>query len=90
MAQHRFLKPRKCVDADTRVFSAAELHAACECAVKIAQRQTFSDVTEVVEVNGWRNTVKRVKMNRCKQQLKSLSKLCPIAVNGVLQVGRRL
>ena len=85
--QHRFLKSRKCVDADTGVLSAAELHVACECAVKIAQRQTFSDVAVAVEAHGWRYTVKGVKENRCKQQLKSLSKLCPIAVNGVLRVG---
>ena len=88
--QHRFLKSRKCVDADTGVLGAAELHVACECAVKIAQHQTFPDVAVAVEAHGWRDTVKGVKENRCKQQLKSLNKLCPIAVNGVLRVGGRL
>ena len=34
--------------------------------------------------------MKGVKENRCKQQLKSLSKLCPNAVNGVLRAGGRL
>ena len=86
--QHRFFKSRKCVDADTG--SASELHVACECAVKIAQHQTFPDVAVAVEAHGWRDTVKGVKENRCKQQLKSLSKLCPIADNGVLRVGGKL
>ena len=85
--QHRFLKSQKYVDADTGVLSAAELHVFCECAVKIAQRQIFSDVAVAVEAHGWRDTVKGVKENRCKQQLKSLSKLCPIAVNGVFAGG---
>ena len=58
--------------------------------MKIAQHQTFPDVAVAVEAHGWRDTVKGVKENRCKQQLKSLSKLCPIAVNGVLRVGGRL
>ena len=58
--------------------------------LNIAQRQTLPDVTEAVEAYGWRDTVKEAKENRYKQQLKSLSKLCPIAVNGVLPVGGRL
>ena len=88
--QHSFLKSRKCVDADRGVLSSAELHAACDCAVKIAQRQTFPNVTEAVEAHGWRGTVKAVETNRCKQQLQSFSKLCFIAVNGVLPLGGRL
>ena len=56
--QHRFLKSRKCVHADSGELSAAELHAECKCAEKIAQRQTFLDVTEAVEAHGWRDTVK--------------------------------
>ena len=43
-----------------------------------------------LERDGRRYTAKGMKENRCKQQLKSLSKLCPIAVNVVLRVGRRL
>ena len=88
--QNCFLKSQKCVDADTGQLSAAELHVTCECALKIVQRQIFPDVTEAVEAHGWRNTVKEMNENRCMQQLKFLSKLCPIAINGVLPVGGRL
>ena len=83
------MKSQKCADADTGVLSAVVSRAESECAVKINQRQTFPDVTEVVEAHGWWDVVKGVKENRCKWQLKSLRKLCPIAVNGVLRVGEQ-
>ena len=58
--------------------------------MKIALHQTFPDVTKAVEAHSWRDIVKGVKVNRCKQQPKSLSKMCSIAVNGVLRLGARL